>query len=322
MMERAFDSETLPLSDRLNAWDDLMSRTHVPTVFSVERTVAFRAALRVMDLGAVQVTGMTYSTLRSQRTPKLIRRSDPELYAIQLVTRGGQHLGQNNRVATLGANDLAMYCSFRPFDTWIEAGDGTVASMVAQIPRALLPFPDNKLDGLLARPMSAQEGIGALVAAFLTHLDGDTGPYRPMDGSRLGMVLIDLIAALLAHHLESDHALPGGSRRRALFLEVRAFILRNLGDPHLSPDGIAAAHHISLRYLQRLFQQHGLSVSAWIREQRLERCRRDLVDPALGAHPVHAIAARWGFPHPQHFSRAFHHAYGVSPRDYRHLSMP
>nr|WP_316728251.1 helix-turn-helix transcriptional regulator [Streptomyces sp. 11x1] len=82
---------------------------------------------------------------------------------------------------------------------------------------------------------------------------------------------------------------------------------------------IAAAHHISLSYLHRLFQQDspGETVAAWIRAQRLEGARRDLADPALAATPVHTIAARWGMPRPSDFTRAFRWAYGVSPTGYR-----
>ncbi|WP_260867741.1 helix-turn-helix domain-containing protein [Streptomyces sp. SAJ15] len=65
----------------------------------------------------------------------------------------------------------------------------------------------------------------------------------------------------------------------------------------------------------------GVSVAAWIRRSRLERCRRDLVDPLLRSRPIHAIAWKWGLTDPAHFSRSFRVvAYGMSPRDYRRLA--
>ncbi|MGH3774727.1 MAG: helix-turn-helix domain-containing protein [Pseudonocardiaceae bacterium] len=48
-----------------------------------------------------------------------------------------------------------------------------------------------------------------------------------------------------------------------------------------------------------------------------DRCRRDLLDPALADRPVSAIATRWGYPNAAHFSRAFRDAYGLPPREYR-----
>lgn len=98
---------------------------------------------------------------------------------------------------------------------------------------------------------------------------------------------------------------------------IQAFIRENLGDAGLTPSAIAAAHHISLRSLQKLFRQEGWTVAGWIREHRLERCRRDLADPALAGHSITAIAARWAFTSPAHFSQAFRNAYGVPPRQFR-----
>jgi AraC-like DNA-binding protein len=98
---------------------------------------------------------------------------------------------------------------------------------------------------------------------------------------------------------------------------VHGFIEARLGDPGLSPGTIAAAHSISPRYLYKLFETQGTGVAAWIRRRRLERCRRDLLDPALADRPVSAIAARWGLTNAAHFSRAFRAAYGAAPSEYR-----
>ncbi|MEO3829549.1 helix-turn-helix domain-containing protein [Actinomadura sp. B10D3] len=122
----------------------------------------------------------------------------------------------------------------------------------------------------------------------------------------------------------STAAVPAGAaavsvrcRHSSLVAQIHAFVQTNLGDRNLTPASIAAAHHISLRYLHKLFQQEGHTVAAWIRERRLERCRRDLADPRLAARPIHAIAARWGFTSAAHFSQAFRSSYGLSPRQFR-----
>ncbi|MFE7532161.1 helix-turn-helix domain-containing protein, partial [Kitasatospora sp. NPDC057542] len=117
---------------------------------------------------------------------------------------------------------------------------------------------------------------------------------------------------------DAEDAVPPESRRRALVQRVRAFVRTHLHEPDLSPGAVAAAHHISVSYLHRLFEGEEETVAAWIRRQRLERARRDLADPALAATPVHVIAARCGFPRAADFSRAFRGAYGLPPRDFRH----
>jgi hypothetical protein len=64
---------------------------------------------------------------------------------------------------------------------------------------------------------------------------------------------------------------------------------------------------------------HGLTVSGWIRDRRLERARKDLIDPQ-SAHPtIGAIASRWHLGPPAHFSRLFKEVYGCTPSEYRAL---
>ena len=98
---------------------------------------------------------------------------------------------------------------------------------------------------------------------------------------------------------------------------MHAFIEGGLADPGLTPAAVARAHHVSLRSLYKLFDRERTSVAGLIRERRLERCRHDLLDPALAARPVSAIAARWGLVDPAHFSRLFRATYGIPPLEYR-----
>jgi AraC-like DNA-binding protein len=159
--------------------------------------------------------------------------------------------------------------------------------------------------------------IGGLLAQFLTQLATDTSSLQPADAPRLATVLIDLLTALFAPALEAQDSLEPGTRQRTLNLQIRAFIDRNLADPQLTPGAIAAAHHISLSYLHRLFQNEKETVAALIRHQRIERARRDLADPTQHSTPIHAIATRWGFPRPSEFTRAFRTTHGMPPTDYR-----
>ena len=118
---------------------------------------------------------------------------------------------------------------------------------------------------------------------------------------RLSTAVMDVIGAALAAPSDRSSALPPESRSTTLLLSIKAFIERELPNPALTPSGIAAEHHISVRYLQKLFEAQGETVTGWIRRRRLERSRRDLLDPRLRARPVAAIGARWGFADATHF---------------------
>lgn len=124
-------------------------------------------------------------------------------------------------------------------------------------------------------------------------------------------------------HLRGMAAVPPPTNRVVLVRRIYAFMEERLGDHELSPGGIAAAHNISLRYLHKLFEPEDATVAGWIRRRRMERCARDLTDPALVRRPASAIAARWGFPNAAHFNRLFRAHYGVPPGEFRrrHLGL-
>ncbi|MGW4642556.1 helix-turn-helix domain-containing protein [Sphaerisporangium sp. NPDC004334] len=227
---------------------------------------------------------------------------------------------QNGRNAVFGANHFVVIDSSRPYQGWRSANDGVNEAVVVQVSQASLGLRSTTLARLAAAPFSAEEGIGPVLGGHLIEVIRNAGDYTRADTVALGAVTVDLIAAACAHQLDATACLSPQTRQRALLAQIHRFTQDRLPDPHLTADLIAAAHQISTRHLYQLFQGEGMTVAAWIRHTRLERCRHDLADPALRGRPIHSIATRWGFLDGAHFSRVFRAAYGMSPNDYRHQS--
>lgn len=242
------------------------------------------------------------------------RTVESETYNVCLVQHGEVVYTSEQRELTYGPGDIVVHDSSRPYG--LRAG--LVSCLGAEIPKAMVPIPRDLAARVVGRRIPGQEGMGALFATFLTQLVSDTGRYRPADAPRLAVVAVDLVSALFSHVLDEDVGERSPeARRRTLTLRIKAYIHRRLGDPALSREEIAAAHHISRSHLHRLFQDDGTGVMAWIRQQRIDRARRDLVDPAWHAVPIHRIATRWGFTHHADFTRAFRNTYGLPPSEYR-----
>ena len=143
-------------------------------------------------------------------------------------------------------------------------------------------------------------------------------------GERVSTVLLDVVAVTLVDRMadravEMQDGAMRDARRGGLVGRIRAFIDAHLGDPELTPAAVAAAHHISLRYLHKLFEPEPQGVAGMIRQRRLERCRHDLLDPSQADRPVAGIAARWGFSSAAHFSRVFRDVYGLPPAEFRRV---
>ncbi|MFE1769808.1 helix-turn-helix domain-containing protein [Streptomyces sp. NPDC059008] len=308
-----FRSEDVPAADRFDYWVELLGRSHAPMELRSDCADDFRASQRVLDLGAVTVWSAAFAPQVFRRMPKMIRQSDPETYSLSLVLSGTGAGVWRHRETAYKSQDLFITSTSLPS----EIHSTGVATVAVEVPKALLPLPRDMAARVVGAPVSAQEGMGALLAQFLTQLTADTAAYQPSDGPRLGTVVTDLVAALFAHTLEAADFLPPETHQRMLTLRIKSFIREHLHDPQLTPTTIAAAHYISTSYLHCLFRDEDTTVAAWIRRLRLEAARRDLADPALHAVPIHAIATRWGFPRAADFTRAFRTAYGLPPRDHR-----
>ena len=302
-----FRTQDLPVAERFASWYDMAARAFVPSVLRSDQEADFRADARVLDLGGVQVSSLAYPSLESRRPASMIRSSDPESLQLLLTLRGGHQILQGGRDITSGQGEAVLYDTSRPSHRG-DRGHDTVQAVMVQFPRALLPLPADQVRRLTGMRLSVREPMGTLLSGYLTQLTAGTAAYTVADGARLATVPLDLITAFLAHHLETGTPVPERAHRNARLLEIRAFVQRHLGNPELSPSMIAAAHNISLRSLHRLFGEEDMTVAGWIRTRRLELCRRDLADPRLHAHPVRAIAARWG-SRTTHFSRAFRTAH-------------
>ncbi|MFJ4716012.1 helix-turn-helix domain-containing protein [Streptomyces sp. NPDC088785] len=319
-MDLLYDNRVLPAGEQAAWWSDTTVGTSLPTHVRPERSASFPVRVTTLALGEALVNTVSRPPETAARTAALIRRCDPETYQLELITTGRKFLAQAHRACELGPGQLVLYSSSHPLESRsvpARPTDARAASVIAHVPRRLLPVPSRHAAALLATPLQSAHGPGLLLAQMLRGLtEGGDGRTSALDRARLGSVLIDLVGAVLAHRLELD-TLDADAQERMLSLRVHSYIRRNLSHPELSPSAIAAAHQISVRSLQRLLRAEGTTATELVRRQRLGQAAQALADPRQATVPVHAVGARWGFPRAADFSRAFRSVYGVPPGEFR-----
>jgi AraC-like DNA-binding protein len=315
MPSTVFRAEDEPVASRVDYWKHVTGGTLVPLDIRLHTGPDFRSRIRTGEIGAVRVTELTAPHADATRSARKIRELDPDMCKIDVVASGAVVVEQDGREASLSRGDFTFIDLSRPA-RW---GNRFVRMIAVVFPRALLPLPPNEVSRLTAVRLRGDRGSHALISSLARQLPGHLDDLAVADSARLGTTMVDLLSVGLAASLDRSDRIEPDARQRALLLRIRAFIEAHLGDPDLSPAMIAAAHFISIRSLYKLFatQEHG--VAGWIRQRRLERCRRDLLDPALRDRPARAIAARWGLYDATHFSRLFRAMYGLPPGAYRRL---
>ncbi|MEU6535349.1 helix-turn-helix transcriptional regulator [Streptomyces sp. NPDC047000] len=210
-----------------------------------------------------------------------------------------------------------------------------VRALILHVPETALALPGEVLHQMSGRPAPTGSGPAALLASFVCGLAAHVRSADARHTAWLGTAAVSLATVFLDSETAPPHdkshprpgpavpAVPGPvpgpvpSGTDLLVRDIKAYVEHHLHDPDLAPAAIAAAGHISLRYLHHLFRRDGQSVGAFLRERRLEHCKAELSDPAQAQRRVCEIARRWGFRDPAVFNRTFKSAYGVAPGTYR-----
>ncbi len=304
------------VSNGFRDFRDAVAGSFVPLEVGSLGAGPFWGRLRTVDVDAVHVTEVKATRHTVERTPLLIEANDPRYYKASLQVSGTGLLIQDGREALLQPGDLAIYDTDRPYSLVFEED---IRMLVLMFPRESIGLPPEMVGQLTAHRFSSDDGLGGMIIPFLNTVSQNIDRVGGLAGPRLVQTALDLITTMFASELDLEAA--SGDSHQLLMQQIRGYIDANLGSPELGPAQIAAAHFISTRHLHGLFREKGTTVSTWIRERRLDRCRRDLVDP-LNAHlSVSAIAARWGFLDAAHFSRVFKAAHGASPSELRLASL-
>ncbi|MFJ4778065.1 helix-turn-helix domain-containing protein [Streptomyces sp. NPDC088762] len=304
--------------DAFEWWRGMVSEAVMPVSITSEHADRFRGTATSLRLPqAAEVASFSFSPLLARRAPAHIRRFDPECYFLFLVHSTPIGLEQRRSNTLLKAGDMALFDTSHSLGCEFEDHSRLSRITLLKLPRAGLPLPPDRVDGLLGTRLSSRTGAGALLAGYLAGLRENTDTCEADELQRLGAVAVDLATVFLAGRLDSPSALPSETRRQALLARIEAFIDHNLADPDLGPATIAAHHHISVRLLHQLFRQQPETVGATIRRRRLDRSRADLANPRTAHRSIGQTAARWGFRHQADFARAFRLAYGMSPSDFR-----
>jgi len=298
-------------------WQDAVNHRFGPVAVAPRNDSGpFAGRLAVRDVGYLRVATLEADAQRLRRGSRLAQDSAESHITIGLLAAGSASMTQDGRSTGVGRGDLVIFDGARPYS--FDFPERFVFHLFL-LPRRAMTVPENDLRHVTAKAIRPDQGVAAMLAPVLTVL-ASGAPCTASVGNRLAGNVADLVATLVTEHVE---LLPEPDAATShLALRIRNYINRQLADTELSPESIARAHGISVRYLHRIFESEGITVSRLIRRRRLEECCRELARPNRAKPTVSAVAQRWGFVNAAHFSRTFKAAYGVTPREWRSGRQP
>jgi len=303
-MVMTFDTRQVPAKSRPAYWEHSAAVSGLPPLRGRhDQDGRFSARLTTGTLGAITIAEASIPAGECWRTPTMGRQFAEDTYQLQVIVGGEVLAEQRGRQTRLRADDAILVDPTQPI-RFINTPATSVSIVFPR--RSLRLTPDHLITSVGVR-IPGDRGAGALLSSLARGLVRTLDDLSPDGSLRVGGALLDVLGVALA--ARTGEAPP----HAALIQTIYAFIDANLPDRRLSPASIAAAHHISVRQLHKLFEGEPLTVTARIRNSRLENCRRDLSSDARRGRTVASIAASWGMPDPANFSRLFRSAYGMPP---------
>lgn len=306
----------VPKRERLAWLRDVIGREYVKVEISPPADDSLFNEMAIHPWDDLRLSVIRSSAIAIERLAGEPYQPSQDAYFAVILLSGRYALEQQGREVFLKPGDITFYDATRPHRIRCP---GNFSKLIVSIPRKVLRDRVAGIEYCTALQIPGKQGIGAVASQFIRLTAGQAHRLHPGEFQVLADHCLDLLTMAIASVRPQNVHL---SRSRSLSLHrVKDFIERHLADPGLDAARVAKGVGLSPRYLNDLFRDEDTSLMRHVWQRRLERCSRDLLDPAHVGHRLIEIAFRWGFNDLSHFSRAFKQRYACSPREYRQQAM-
>jgi AraC-like DNA-binding protein len=169
----------------------------------------------------------------------------------------------------------------------------------------------------VAHALVVEHGSTAFLADLMQSAADKIGRISSDEIRPLETAITEFLFAAVFSASAARSVIDGSAAKNAIVLRATQLLEAQLSDCELSPSSAAQQLGISVRYLQKLFEEAGENVNHYIRRRRLERAYEELMDSLYFQQSIAEISFRWGFNDSAYFSRAFRDLFGLSPSQHR-----
>ncbi len=315
-MTMSISTDDVQDKDRFDFWHDVICSAFVRLgAESLPSEEVFSAEIASVDLGPLMLSRVSAQPHSVRRSDALISDQPCDQVLVSLQLSGTGVIRQDEREAVLSPGDFALYDTSRPYELMMP---GRFEMLVLQFDRQFLLERCPSPELLTAIRIPNNNKVTAPVSSFLRALE----PIALDDGSvvsrQLATSALDLMGLALAGQFGVDNTRGTGQTKH--FLRACTYINANSDDADLSPQQVAEAIGVSVRYLHQLFRLHDTTVTKYLIKRRLAKCMDELVSPQFAFRSITDIAHNHGFKTSAHFTRCFTNAYGSTPSQVRKVN--
>ncbi|MDO6442732.1 transcriptional regulator FeaR [Marinobacter sp. 2_MG-2023] len=259
-----------------------------------------------LDMSRVSIRGADL-----YRTPKEIQKSGvPDFFCVFQI-QGCSLVEQVGNRSSLTPGDIVLVDSALPFRFSYQK----LAQQISLIlPRQII----ERILNLSKVELGVKIPADSHIAGFATKLVLEASRHENLDIEE-GAAILDSLATLIKPSvLKSVHSTEPYDK---IFRAASEFVKNNIGEPGLNASMVANSVGTSVRSLHRAFAGNSITLSEYVKAQRLEMCA-DYIRANSGRLSLTEVVYRFGFGSSSYFSTAFKGRFGMTPSDFRKRCSP
>jgi len=303
-------TEMFPERDRVEITREVYGRTVLKV--DLDPLAPARIDMRVRGLPGLGIATGSSSEFRVHHSTSLIDSDDLVLLA---ALDGTSVMKHRDREEPIGNGQALMMSSEEVGLNLIGPGGFRFVNLSFSL-KQLAPLIGDPAS-VLMRPLPTGSGAMRLLLDYVQSIQDTGDELSPEAWHLVTSHIFDLAALAVGATRDAAEIARGRGVRVARLRAIKADIVAHGGHVDLSADDVASRHRLSARYVRKLFESEGTSLSDFLLSQRLVRAHRMLGDPAHAGRSITAIAYEAGFNDLSYFNRAFRRCYGATPSEVR-----
>jgi AraC-like DNA-binding protein len=319
-----FSTENLPRDQWLPIWHEVYGRSLTRRIFTLPDSPLLRVHMTVQMLGRARDHSSTGGGVRlmrmsmseggtTRRTPELLSDGNDDVI-LYIQETGRRMVSQLGREVTVGPRGGVLTSNADASTIVLPEAPRLVG---IGLPRKLMMALAPGLEDAFVRPLPPNPSILRLLSSYLNVLDDEDTQCTPELQHAVATHIHDLCALVIGATRDATEIAAGRGLRAARLRAIKADIVRNLREGGVSVHALAVRHRLTARYIQRLFESEGTTLSRYVLGQRLGEAHRMLVDPRHADRAIATIAYDVGFGDLSTFNREFRRLFGATPSDVR-----
>lgn len=256
--------------------------------------------------GSLNMSKVSIQGADLYRTPKEIQKSGiPDFFCVFQI-RGRSLVEQVGNRSSLVAGDIVLVDSALPFRFSFQESSQQISLI---LPRQIV----ERILNLSKVELGVKIPADSHIARFASKLVIEASLHENLDLEE-GAAILDSLATLIKPSVLKS--VRSNDPYDKVFRAASEFVKDNIGEPGLNAPMVASNIGVSVRSLYRAFSGDSITLSEYVKTQRLEMCV-DYIKAHNGKLNLTEVVYKYGFGSPSYFSTAFKSRYGMTPSDFK-----